>query len=148
MLRRTAALIGIAMVSVGCLPAASQQPSNPNPSPAAIQRALLNRYCVTCHNEQLKTAGLMLDQIDVERVSDGAEVWEKVVRKLRTGAMPPTGMPRPDQAAYDSFAAYLESGLDRAAAAKPNAGRPSVHRLNRAEFANSIRDLLALDIDA
>ena len=148
MLRTTAALIGIAMVSVGCLPAASQQPSNPNPSPAAIQRALLNHYCVTCHNEQLKTAGLMLDNIDVERVSDGAEVWEKVIRKLRTGAMPPTGMPRPDQDAYDSFASYLESALDSAAAAQPNAGRPSVHRLNRSEFANSIRDLLELEIDA
>jgi len=148
MLRTTAALIGIAMVSVGCLPAASQQPPNPNPSPAAIQRALLDRYCVTCHNEKLKTAGLMLDKMDVARVRGGAEVWEKVIRKLRTGAMPPTGMPRPDQDAYDSFASYLESALDRAAASMPNAGRPSVQRLNRSEFANTIRDLLALDIDA
>lgn len=148
MLRMTAALIGIAMVSVGCLPAAGQQPSNPNPSPAATQRALLDRYCVTCHNEKLKTAGLLLDKMDVERVSDSGEVWEKVIRKLRTGAMPPTGLPRPDPDAYDSFATYLESALDRVAAAQPNAGRPSVHRLNRSEFANSIRDLLALDIDA
>jgi Protein of unknown function (DUF1592)/Protein of unknown function (DUF1588)/Protein of unknown function (DUF1585)/Protein of unknown function (DUF1587)/Protein of unknown function (DUF1595) len=109
---------------------------------------LLNRYCVICHNEKLKTAGLMLDKMDVEHVSAGAEVWEKVVRKLRTGAMPPAGMPRPDKAAYDSFAAYLETALDSAAEAKPNPGRPVAHRLNRAEYSYAIRDLLALDIDA
>ena len=148
MLRTTAALIGIALVSVGCLPAAAQQPSNSNPSPAATQRALLDRYCVTCHNERLKTAGLMLDKIDVGNVTESAEVWEKVIRKLRTGAMPPTGMPRPDPGAYDSFASYLETSLDSAAAARPYAGRPGVHRLNRAEFKNTMRDLLALEIDA
>jgi hypothetical protein len=143
MLRTTAALIGIAVASAAC-----QQPPNPNPFPAEIQRALLDRYCVTCHNEKLKTAGLVLDKIDVAKVSDSAEVWEKVIRKLRTGAMPPTGMPRPDPDAYDSFASYLESALDSAAAAKPNAGRPGVRRLNRSEYANTIRDLLALEIDA
>ena len=148
MLRTTAALIGIALVSVGCLPAAAQQPSNSNPSPAATQRALLDRYCVTCHNERLKTAGLMLDKIDVGNVTESAEVWEKVIRKLRTGAMPPTGMPRPDPGAYDSFASYLETSLDSAAAARPYAGRPGVQRLNRAEFKNTMRDLLALEIDA
>src|SRR5712691_7268734 len=101
MLRTIVALIGIAMASVGCLQAARQEPSSPSPASASAQRALLNRYCVTCHNAKLKTAGLMLDQMDVEHVSAGAEVWEKVVRKLRTGAMPPAGMPRPDKAAYD-----------------------------------------------
>src|SRR5579864_9221569 len=94
MLRTTLGFM-IALSGVAVLQAAGQQPSNPGQSPASSQRALLNRYCVTCHNEKLKTAGLMLDKMDVEHVSAGAEVWEKVIRKLRTYAMPPTGMPRP-----------------------------------------------------
>ena len=90
----------------------------------------------------------MLDKLDVEKVNEDAQVWEKVIRKLRTGAMPPAGMPRPDKAAYDSLASYLETALDSAAAAKPNPGPPvAVHRLNRAEYTNAIRDLLALEID-
>src|SRR5579864_4520816 len=98
-------IVGFIIMLAGdtCLQAARQEPSSPSPSPASTQRTLLNRYCVTCHNEKLKTAGLMLDKMDVEHVSEGAEVWEKVVRKLRTYAMPPVGMPRPDKAAYDSF---------------------------------------------
>ncbi|MCH8267140.1 MAG: DUF1587 domain-containing protein, partial [Acidobacteria bacterium] len=149
MLKTLLAWMGIALVGVGVvsLQASSQQPASPVAPPASPQRALLNRYCVTCHNEKLKTADLMLDQMDVENVSEGAEVWEKVVRKLRTGQMPPAGAPRPDEAAYDSFAAYLETELDRAAAAKPDPGRPAVHRLNRAEYTNAIRDLLAIDTD-
>ncbi|MCZ6489178.1 MAG: DUF1592 domain-containing protein, partial [Acidobacteria bacterium] len=149
MLKTLLAWMGIALVGVGAvsLQASSQQPAGPVAPPASPQRALLNRYCVTCHNEKLKTADLMLDQMDVENVSEGAEVWEKVVRKLRTGQMPPAGAPRPDEAAYDSFAAYLETELDRAAAAKPDPGRPAVHRLNRAEYTNAIRDLLAIDTD-
>ena len=90
----------------------------------------------------------MLDQMDVSKVGEAAPVWEKVVRKLRGGAMPPAGAPRPDQAGYNSFATYLETELDRAAAAHPNPGRPAVHRLNRTEYANAIRDLLSLDPDA
>ena len=148
MLRTIVGLVGIGLAGVTYLQASQQGPSSPSPSPGSAERALLNRYCVTCHNERLKTAGLMLDKMDVEKVSEGAEVWEKVVRKLRTGAMPPAGMPRPDEAAYDSFAGYLETALDSAAAAKPNPGRPAVHRLNRAEYGNAIRDLLALEIDA
>jgi hypothetical protein len=108
---------------------------------------MLDRYCVSCHNERTKTAGLMLDTLDVGRVAERAEVWEAVVRKLRAGAMPPAGMPRPDQAAHDGLVAWLESTLDRAAEARPNPGRPVLHRLNRAEYANAIRDLLALDVD-
>ncbi len=112
-------------------------------------RALLDRYCVTCHNEKLRTAGLTLETMDVVNVGAGAEVWEKVIRKLRMGAMPPPGRPRPDQAAYDAFATYLETSLDRAAAARPNPGRTETfHRLNRTEYQNAIRDLLALEIDA
>ena len=139
--------IGIALAGVSCLQAAAQQPASPAPPPASQCRVLLNRYCVTCHNEKLQTAGLMLDTVDVAHVSEGAEVWEKVVRKLRTGEMPPPGMPRPDQPAYDSFAAYLMTELDRAATARPNPGRPAIQRLNRAEYTNAIRDLLNLDVD-
>ncbi len=139
--------IGIALAGLGSLEAAGPQTSGPNSQPASAYRAVLNRYCVTCHNEKLKTAGLLLDKMDVEHVSVGAEVWEKVIRKLRTAAMPPAGAPRPDQATYDSFATYLETALDRAAAAKPNPGAPAAHRLNRAEYTNAIRDLLATDID-
>jgi cytochrome c5 len=126
---------------------ATQQRSNVTP-PAASQRTVLTQYCTVCHNEKLKTAGLTLDKMDVERVADGAQVWEKVVQKLRAGSMPPAGMPRPDAASYDSLRTYLETQLDRAAAANPEPGRPSIHRLNRAEYANAIRDLLALDTDA
>jgi hypothetical protein len=135
---------GVALAGVGWLRSTNQEPS----SPAPPHRALINRYCVTCHNEKLRTAELLLDKVDAEKVGEGAAVWEKVVRKLRTGAMPPVGMPRPDKTTYDSFATYLETELDRAAAAKPNPGRPVVHRLNRSEYTNAIRDLLALDIDA
>jgi hypothetical protein len=116
----------------------------PEPAP----RALINQYCVTCHNEKAKTAGLMLDKLDIDNVGAHAETWEKVVRKLRVGAMPPQGMPRPARATMDSLAASIEGSLDRAAAAAPNPGRPVLHRLNRTEYANAIRDLLALDVDA
>ncbi len=89
----------------------------------------------------------MLDRLDLDNVGANAETWEKVVRKLRVGAMPPLGMPRPDRASMDSLAASIETSLDRAAAAAPNPGRPVLHRLNRTEYANAIRDLLALDVD-
>jgi mono/diheme cytochrome c family protein len=111
-------------------------------------RAMLDKYCVTCHNQRLKTGGLTLDRLDLSQVSEHPEEWEKVVRKLRTGAMPPPGRSRPDQASYDSTAAWLEAELDRAALEHPNPGRPTLHRLNRAEYHNAIRELLALDIDA
>jgi hypothetical protein len=112
-----------------------------------VDRALLDRYCVACHNEKLKTAGLMLDKLDVSQVSTNAEVLEKVARKLRTGQMPPAGRPRPDAAARDGFVATLEAALDRAAEAAPNPGRIAVHRLNRLEYVNAIHDLLALSVD-
>jgi hypothetical protein len=111
-------------------------------------RELLDTYCVTCHNQKSATAGLMLDKMNLEKAGEDAALWEKVVHKLRTRSMPPAGMPRPDAAGYDSLITLLEGELDRSAAAKPNPGRPSIHRLNRAEYANAIRDLLAIDIDA
>ncbi len=115
---------------------------------ADVQRELLDRYCVTCHSERLRTGGLQLDRVDVGHVGEAAEIWEKVVRKLRAGQMPPAGRPRPAQAAYDGLAAWLETELDRAADARPNPGRPVVRRLNRLEYANAIRDLLALEVDS
>ncbi len=121
------------------------------PSASVLQppaeRALLNQYCVTCHNQKLKTAGLTLDNADVEHVGDHADTWEKVVRKLHGGTMPPLGMPRPDSATLDNFASSLETALDRAAISRPEPGRASLHRLNRAEYANAIRDLLDLKVD-
>ena len=110
-------------------------------------RALVEKYCVTCHNQRAKTAGLMLDTLDLGSPAAGAEVWEKVIRKVRGGLMPPVGMPRPDKAALAGFASYLETAIDKAAAAHPNPGRPVLHRLNRSEYGNAIRDLLALDVD-
>ena len=116
-------------------------------APASTYRAVLDKYCVTCHNGRLKTAGLELDKVDVSNLAEHADIWERVVPKLRGREMPPPDRPRPDGATYDSFAAWLEASLDAAAAASPNPGRPALHRLNRAEYANAIRDLLALDID-
>ncbi len=117
-------------------------------APASSPRALLERYCVTCHNERLRTGGLALDTLDVSRVDQAPEVWERVVLKLRGGMMPPAGRPRPDPQTYDGLRAWLEGELDRAAASGVEPGRVPTHRLNRAEYANAIRDLLALDIDA
>src|SRR5262245_20172535 len=148
MMRTILAGIGIALGATGyLLPAGMQEPSTRSSS-MNPQRAVLDRYCVGCHNERLKTAGLMLDKMDLENPAEGAPVWEKVIRKLRTGAMPPAGMPRPDNITNDALASYLEAALDRAADEKPNPGRPAVHRLNRTEYTNAVRDLLALDTDA
>ena len=119
----------------------------PNPSGSDAPRALVSRYCVACHNQKLQTAGIVLEGISFENVGAGANVWEKVLRKVRTGEMPPIGLPRPDGPTTAAFTSWLESALDRAAIAKPNPGRPAIHRLNRAEYSNAIRDLLALDID-
>src|SRR5579863_4805622 len=115
---------------------------------AGQEQAVLNQYCITCHNEKAKTAGLMLDKLDYAHPGPNAEIWEKVVRKVRAGMMPPGGAPRPDRATMDAFAAKLETELDHAAAASPNPGFTGLHRLNRTEYAYAIRDLLALDIDA
>jgi hypothetical protein len=116
-------------------------------STAATQRALVDRYCVTCHNQRLRTAALILDTINVDDVSADAATWEKVIKKLHAGAMPPAGSPRPQKESLEAFTRYLESSLDRVAAAQPNPGRPTAHRLNRAEYVNAIQDLLAVDID-
>jgi cytochrome c5 len=121
----------------------SSQPAGDPP------RALLDKYCVSCHNARLRTAGLVLDRdtADVGNVAANGELWEKVLRKVRTQAMPPTGVRRPTPAEYDTLTASLERALDAAAAAHPNPGRPTAHRLNRAEYALAVRDLLGVDVD-
>jgi mono/diheme cytochrome c family protein len=150
MFRTLLSWVGIALLGVGSLQGASQQQtpaSGSSGTAASPHRALLDRYCVTCHNERLRTAELTLDKLDVANIAQNPVIWEKVVRKLRSGAMPPAGLPRPDKAGYDSLATYLETSLDRAAAANLNPGRPAPQRLNRTAYANAIRDLLALEID-
>jgi mono/diheme cytochrome c family protein len=117
-------------------------PSLPSPS----YRAVLDQYCVTCHNSRLKTANLTLDTLDLANLPNDADVWEKILRKLRTGAMPPVGARQLDTASYEVLVGQLESELDRWAAAHPDPGRPLLHRLNRVEYGNAIRDLLDLDI--
>lgn len=127
-------------------PAQSGATSATPPPPA---RELVRTYCVTCHNQRVKTANLALDQADAEQVFNSAETWEKVIVKLRSRAMPPPGARRPDNATYDKVATWLETELDRAAAAHVNPGRPAdLHRLNRTEYANAVRDLLGVEIDA
>ena len=141
MLRRSFLLASALLVSVAALPGAE-------PLRTVQPRAVLNQYCVACHNEKLKTGGLALDQLDVEHPDAAAPTWEKVIRKLRTGVMPPVGLPKPDGPTNDGLVSYLETSLDRAAALHPNPGRATLHRMNRTEYGNAIRDLLALDIDA
>src|SRR5262245_2835588 len=115
--------------------------------PAGAQ-TLLKTYCTGCHNPKLKNGGVALDTLDPARVAPDAAVWEKVLHKVRRGEMPPPGLPRPDAATAAKFTLSLEESLDEAAVANPNPGRPAVHRLNRAEYSNAVRDLLALDIQA
>jgi mono/diheme cytochrome c family protein len=120
---------------------------NAQQPPAADHQAVLGKYCFTCHNDKLKSGGLALTALDISAPAKNSESWERVIRKLETGAMPPAGRPRPDKATAESLVRYLETDLDRAALANPNPGRPALQRLNRAEYKNAIRDLLALDID-
>lgn len=114
----------------------------------AHAEAMLTQYCLNCHNEKARVGGLALTTADLKDIPGKAETWEKVIRKLRTKTMPPAGLPRPDQAGYNALASYFEIEIDRAAAAHPNPGHTEpVHRLNRTEYQNAIRDLLALEID-
>src|SRR5258708_2155871 len=110
-------------------------------------RALLDAYCVTCHNDRLKTAGFTFEALDTSNVAANADVFEKIVRRLRSGTMPPEGRPKPDHAVVESVLAELETALDHAASVNPNPGRIVSHRLNRTEYVNTIKDLLDLEID-
>ncbi|MBM3772571.1 MAG: DUF1592 domain-containing protein [Acidimicrobiia bacterium] len=139
-------------IALGCVALMSATADAQAPSPAPVSgsadiRPVLDKYCVTCHNGRLKSAGLDLAQADVGRIPEHAELWEKVILKLRAGSMPPAGLPRPDAATYDRVASSVEATLDRAAAAHPHPNTAVAHRLNRAEYTNAIRDLLALEID-
>lgn len=120
------------------------QQSNATASP----REVLERYCLTCHNDALKTGGLTLASVNVDNPAADAETWEKVIRKLRAGLMPAAGAPRPDRARLDAFRHTIEASIDRAALQAPNPGTTSLHRLNRTEYAHAVRDLIAVDIDA
>ena len=137
-----AALLTGAAIAAGPAPAAGGQGAAAPPS-----RALFDRYCVACHNQRLRTGGLALDEVDPARAAVHAPVLEKVVRKLRTGQMPPEGRPRPAPAEIDAFATRLERALDRAAAADPNPGRVASRRLNRVEYVHVVEDLLGLEVD-
>ena len=146
---RRRSLCGLGLFSAG----ASARQAAPAPAlaaachvPASSSQALIAKYCVGCHNERTRTGGLALDRLDVTNPGDHAQTWETVVEKLRAGSMPPPGRPRPDTATYVAAAAELERALDRAWAANPDPGRiGAVHRLNRTEYSNAIRDLFGLD---
>ena len=147
---RASALIAFWM-AIASIAAGELQAAGAAQASAASARALLDRYCVTCHNDAQRRRGsipISLQTVDMADVGANASVWENVVRKLRAGMMPPAGRPRPDRTAHDGLVSWLEAELDRAAAAHPNPGRTETfHRLNRTEYRNVIRDLLALDVD-
>ena len=127
-----------------------QRPAEASAPASSPQRALLDRYCLTCHNDRrlaLSTVPVSFEGLDVAEVGANAEVWEKVVRKLHAGGMPPAGRPRPDQETHDGFITWLETQLDLAAEVRPDPGRPVMRRLTQAEYVNAIRDLLAVEID-
>ena len=147
----SAGLLALAWIGAAASHIQAVSPQQPAPVATSTPQAVLQRYCLTCHNENLKQRGtvpIALDHLDLANVGPAAETWERVVRKLRTGLMPPPGRPRPDQTAHDGLTSWLEGELDRAAAAHPNPGRTEpFHRLNRAEYQNVVRDLLDLDVN-
>ena len=135
-------LTGLALIcgQAFCLQASAAEPDS--------TRTFLDQYCVGCHNEKAKIGGLSLSGLDSTHPGGHAELWEKVLRKLRSGTMPPAGLPKPDLATYNKVSSSLETQLDQSAELHPYAGRTSLRRLNRTEYGNTIRDLLALDVDA
>ncbi len=143
-------LAAVIAAGAGQLHLAAQQPTRTQAASGASEvRALLDAHCIACHNGRAKTAGLTLESesIDVARVGESPATWEKVVRKLSANAMPPTGRPRPDAAASHAVVSWLETELDRVALVSPDPGRPTIHRLNRVEYANAVRDLFGLEVD-
>jgi mono/diheme cytochrome c family protein len=130
------------------LVAAPQETARTAPAAVNPNQALINRYCVTCHNQKLRTAKLALDVLDLMHPEKDALTWERAIRKLRGGMMPPPGAARPNLEAVSALAAYLEDSLDKASAASPNPGSVRIHRLNRAEYANAMRDMFGIDVDA
>ena len=140
----------LAVVFVIALVPGRAQQATPRPQAAAAastEAAVLKQYCLTCHSQRAKSGGLALEGLDLDAVRGDAETWEKVVRKVRTGMMPPSGAPRPERQVLDSLAGALESRLDRAALPGANLVTPALHRLNRTEYSNAIRDLLDIEVD-
>jgi len=144
---RAQATVGMALAVAILLIPAALQAQNSQSTEAAAHRATLEQYCVGCHGGPTPFAGLNLQPLDTGDLAANGIIWEKMLRKLRNREMPPAGMPRPDAATYEAIVKYIETGRDRLAETRPNPGRPTLHRLNRTEYANAIRDLLALDID-
>ena len=135
--------------STTALPPASSGRALGPAADARSPQAVIDRYCLGCHNARTKSGNFVLEGMDLARAGDHAEGWEKVVRKLRAGVMPPAGRSRPDEDTYRQLRAAVEGRLDQAAAARPDPGRTeAAHRLNRLEYANAIRDLLAIEINA
>jgi mono/diheme cytochrome c family protein len=137
----------LAIVWGGIEPLNAQPPQAAAPAPASAEATFLTQYCFGCHNQRAKVAGLALDTLDLARAGSDAETWEKVIKKIRTGMMPPSGARRPERAALDGFASQLEDRLDKTVDVNAALVTPALHRLNRTEYANAIRDLLALDVD-
>lgn len=142
------AVISAALVSASNTVARPQAPAQNAGSSgaAATQRALVDQYCVTCHNSKTRTGNLALDELDLAHLGQHAEIAEKVIRKLRAGLMPPTGVRRPDPATMEALITWMENEIDRSAVT--HLPPPGLHRLNRTEYANAIRDVLALEVDA
>ncbi|HEY7335652.1 MAG TPA: DUF1592 domain-containing protein [Bryobacteraceae bacterium] len=138
----------LAALAASLVTAAPQQAGDQAPAAANPNQALINRYCVTCHNQRLKTAKLELDKLDLAHPEKDALLWERAIRKLRGGMMPPPGASRPPVEAANALATYLEDALDKAGAANPNPGNVRIHRLNRTEYANAMRDLFGIEVDS
>src|SRR4051812_8138560 len=144
---RAQATVAMALAVASLFIPPALQAQNSQSTEAAAHRATLVQYCVGCHSGPTPFAGLNLQPLDPGDLEANGTIWEKMLRKLRNREMPPAGMPRPDAATYEALVKYIETERDRTADVKPNPGRPTLHRLNRAEYANAIRDLLGLEID-
>ena len=139
---------GVAALALAVTHVTAERPAVVSTADAGPHREMLNQYCVVCHSRALLTAGLNLEDLDTNDLEANGVIWEKMLRKLRNGEMPPAGMPRPEPATYAALIEYIDKGRERIAEEKPNPGRPTLHRLNRTEYGNAIRDLLALEIDS
>ena len=149
MIRALVVPIALWMVAVGSPGLLLATGQSPDRGVSVDAGALVGEYCIGCHNDRLTTGGLSLEGVDADDPAAEAAVWERVVRKLQTGSMPPQPRPRPDRETYDHLVAYLEAALDEEAVRTPQPGRTETfRRLNRTEYQNAIRDLLALEIDA
>src|SRR5688572_12523281 len=142
-----AVMLAVAASQPAASQPAAQQPTRTAAGAWANHAAVLTQYCITCHNDRTKSGGLVLSAADLDSIPARAGVWEKVIRKVRAGMMPPVGMPRPDQPALDGLVTHLEATIDKSALASPVLRRPAMHRLNRAEYGNAIRDLFNLEVD-